>query len=235
MLVAHPDDEYVFMGGLIPYYSAERGKKVVVAYLTKGTSQRRMELLDGLWTVGQKSYPVLGRFSDNSSMNLKKAYAQLDKKQTRRYAIELFRRYKPKVVVTHDVKGEYGHGAHKLCADIVLYAMTKAADPAADPKLTAQYGVWDVPKVYLHLYPENQIEMDWHRPLAAFGGRSAFEMAQAGFACHQSQQHTKYTVFDSDPYDAKKFGLVRSLVGADTDKDDFFENLDEAWLVTEDE
>lgn len=227
LVVAHPDDEYIFMGGVIPYYGAERGKRVLVAYITESSAERRTELLDGLWTAGQRSYPLLGKFHDRYTTSLKQAYERLGKKQTQQYMIELFRRYQPVVVVTHDIDGEYGHGVHKVCADIVLNALEKSADPANDPASAEAYGTWDVPKAYIHLYPENQLVMDWHQPLEAFDGRTAFEIAQDAFRCHLSQQKTKYEVYDDGPYDAKIFGLVRSLVGEDEAKNDFFEHLQE--------
>jgi len=35
LVIAHPDDEYIFFGGVIPYYGAEKGKDVLVAYILK--------------------------------------------------------------------------------------------------------------------------------------------------------------------------------------------------------
>ncbi len=226
LVVAHPDDEYVFMGGVIPYYSVERGKRVLVAYITESTAERRTELLDGLWAVGHRSYPLVGKFYDRYTHSLNVAYEKLGKAKTQKYMVELFRKYQPQVVVTHDIHGEYGHGVHKVCADIVLNAMKKSADASKYQDLAKEYGVWDVPKVYLHLYPENQLVMDWSQPMAAFDGRSAFDMAKAGFACHLSQQNTEYIVYEDGPYDSRLFGLVRSLVGEDVEKNDFFENID---------
>ncbi len=226
LVVAHPDDEYVFMGGLIPYYSVERGKKVLVAYITESTFERRVELLDGLWAVGHRSYPLLGRFYDRYTMSMATAYDRLGRSKTQKYMVELFRKYKPEVVVTHDIDGEYGHGVHKVCADIVLNAMKKSGDETKYKDLAKEYGVWDVPKVYIHLYPENRLTMDWSQPLTKAGGRTAFDLAKDGFACHLSQQDTKYIVYEDGPYDSRIFGLVRSLVGEDTGKNDMFENLE---------
>ena len=228
LVVAHPDDEYVFMGGIIPYYGAERGKRVLVAYITESSCERRTELLDGLWTVGQRSYPLIGKFYDRYTMNMETAYRKLGKAKTRRYMVELFRKYRPDVVVTHDIHGEYGHGVHKICADIVRYALDKAADPKAEKALAKQYGTWEVPKCYIHLYEKEQIRFDWDAMvLEAFGGKTAFEVADAAWHCHLSQQKSKYRVYMEDSeYDSQVFGLYRSTVGQDTEHNDFFENLE---------
>ena len=123
VIIAHPDDEYVFLGAVIPYYGAERGKRVLVVYITESSTYRRTELLDGLWTAGQRSYPLTGKFYDRYTMSLEEAYKKLGKNKVRSYVVELFRRYRPDVVVTHDIHGEYGHGVHKVCADAVLNAL----------------------------------------------------------------------------------------------------------------
>lgn len=224
LLVAHPDDEFVFMGGIIPYYAVERGKNVVVAYVTESSYQRRSELLNGLWAVGLRTYPVIGRFHDRFTYDIKAAYQKLGYKKTHEFAVELLRKYKPDVVVTHDLHGEYGHAVHKVSADLMTFACEAAADPKQYANLL-QDGTWNVPKLYLHLYPERAMEMDWHRPLAAFGGKTALDMARIGFSYHLSQQRTVYKVYDGGEYDCGSFGLYRTLVGDDVRKDDFFENI----------
>lgn len=109
-------------------------------------------------------------------------------------------------------------------ADTLMQALELSADPSYDPESAQEWGVWDVPKTYLHLWPENPIVMDWSQPLSAFGGKTAVEMARLGFAEHVSQQ-TFFKVEDYGPYDCRKFGLYRSLVGLDIQGGDFFENL----------
>ena len=100
-----------------------------------------------------------------------------------------------------------------------------AADAKKYPESARQFGTWDVPKTYLHLYGEGVLDLDWRVPLAAFDGRTAFDVACEAFRCHVSQQVTDYHVEDWGPYDNSLFGLVRSLVGDDVNKNDFFENL----------
>ena len=229
VVIGHPDDEYIFLGGIIPYYGAERGKNVLVAYITESSTCRRTELLDGLWTAGQRSYPLIGKFHDRYSISLETVYQRLGKSKVQRYMVELFRHYRPEVVVTQDIGGEYGHGVHKLCADVVIHALKKSADPAADKASAEAYGLWDVPKCYIHLYERDQILFDWRNlSLSAFGGRSAYDVANDAWHCHLSQQHTKYEVYMDGPYNSQIFGLYRSLVGPDTQHNDFFENLSES-------
>lgn len=227
VLVAHPDDEMLFMGGTIPYYAGERGKAVQVAYLVPSTPFRKLELLDGLWLCGVRNYPDLASFPDLYERSARAMYQQKGWSEARvlRHVTGLLRTYKPDVVVTHDLRGEYGHGAHKVCADALLRCVPQAADASFEPEQAALLGTWEVKKLYLHLYPENVVKMDWRLPLKAFGGKTAFDMAEEGFACHRSQQQTNYTVKDSGKYDNSLFGLAFSTVGDDIEKNDFFENL----------
>jgi hypothetical protein len=138
---------------------------------------------------------------------------------------EWIRRFQPEVLLTQDVGGEYGHGAHRVCADAAMHCIGLAADAKKYPGSVKAYGTWDVPKCYIHLYPENVVDMDWRQPLASFGGRTSFEVAEDAFRCHVSQQKTDYHVEDWGSCDNSLFGLYRSLVGPDEEKNDFFEHL----------
>jgi hypothetical protein len=141
------------------------------------------------------------------------------------FQVEMLRRFKPVVVVGQDLNGEYGHGAHKLNALTLTEALDLSGDGKNFPQTAAAYGVWDVPKAYLHLYAENGLVMDWDIPLSRFGGRTAFEMAVEGFAKHVSQQ-PYFSVRQSGTWqDCRKFGLYRSTVGPDVEKNDLFENI----------
>jgi len=106
----------------------------------------------------------------------------------------------------------------------LMEALDAAMDPAREPESVRRYGVWDVPKTYLHLYPENNRIMDWDRPISRFGGATAFEMAQRGFARHISQQRY-FSVRKTGVHDCRNFGLYRSFRGPDIHMDDFFEGL----------
>jgi LmbE family N-acetylglucosaminyl deacetylase len=216
VLSAHGDDELLFFGGIIPYYTAERQMNVIVCYLTDQTSCRRNELLDGLWTCGVRAYPSMGVFKDIKNNSLGDSYGFWGEKPVVEYITSLYQKYQPEVVLTHDLKGEYGHGAHRVCADASIKAINKA-NQGENP--------WQVKKLYLHLYKENAITFDWRQPLAAFDGQTAFDVAAAAFKCHQSQQSNGLRVEDSGSYACNRFGLYYSTVGYDHAQADLFTNV----------
>ena len=232
VFVAHPDDESLFFGGAIPYYAGELGKDLVVCTFTPGHRLRKAELLNALWLMGVRNYPVFGPFHDSYSSKLDTAYSEYGKTKVLNFVTALFRQYGPRVVLSHDVNGEYGHGMHRLCADASLKAFDYAADPGRHPQSAEEFGTFQVQKLYLHLYEENPVVMDWDIPLGAFGGLTGFQMAQAGYGEHKSQH--RYAQYQVEPKDSKNssyhFGLARSVVGADTKLDDFLENTEGAVL-----
>jgi LmbE family N-acetylglucosaminyl deacetylase len=225
LVVAHPDDEYLFMGGAIPYYAGELQKRVIVICLVNTHSMRKSELLDGLWHCGVRDYPEMGTAIDYYQLSLRKIYDLWHEEQLRIRITRLIRRYKPDVLVTHDVKGEYGHGAHMAAADICKTCLLRAQDGAYDAQSAKMYGTWQIPKMYLHLYKENQMHMDWQKPLAFFSGKTAIRVAEEAFKMHVSQQKGEHNMENVAQYDSSLFGLYHSAAGPDIMKDDFFENL----------
>ena len=240
LLSTHADDEHLFFGGIMPTYAGELGYNVQIAYLTHHWEQpvRPHELLDGLWTVGMTNYPVISTFTDYYSDNLEHAKTLWDLDEVEAYEVMLLRRFKPEVVVVQDINGEYGHGAHMLGAWVMQQAIDWAADPAWHAGETAapasyleaaqKLPAFRTSKVYMHLWKENAVHMNWDKPLARFGGKTAFEMAEAGFACHASQQQW-FRMGRTGVFDCAAFGLYYTAVGTDTQLDDpdFFENLKE--------
>jgi LmbE family N-acetylglucosaminyl deacetylase len=233
VLPTHADDEFIMFGGVLPTYAGERQLAVQVVYLTHHREinpLREHERLDGLWTVGVTAYPVVGPFPDTglTKDSLEAAATAFGRDAVLEFQVRMLRRFKPGVVVGHDLKGEYGHGAHRLNAVTLTEALELSGDPLSYPQMASAYGVWDVPKTYLHLYRGDntgEIVMDWNIPLTRFGGKTAYEMAVEGFAKHVTQTNDYTVRQEGGWHDSRRFGLFRSTVGPDTEMDDFFEHI----------
>jgi len=242
----HADDEQLFFAGVLPYYSLVRKYRVQVVYFTDHNKAneaiRRHELLNGLWTVGINHYPVINNFPDAYSesynwalTNLKNAGFTED--DVYKFQTEMLRRFKPLVVIGHDLKGEYKHGQHILNAESLTKAIEYANNPEMYPESAATYGVWDTPKLYLHLYENNKVVMNWDEPYEELGGKTPFQMTQEGFKHHNSQHYTWFNTWlngkntkitlasQIKTYSPCDYGLYRTTVGEDVQKNDFFENL----------
>jgi len=242
LLSAHGDDDQIFFAGILPYYSAELGCEVQVIFLTDHQNSQPIrihEMLNGLWAAGVDTYPVFGDFNDfrGPALNLEVAYQTYHNQGRSReellgFVVQQLRRFKPLVVVTHDFNGEYGHPQHMVCADLMKDAITVSNDASQYPELAQMYGLWDVPKTYIHLYEENPVYIDVDQPLESFDGMSAFHVSKdIAFPCHKSQH--KRTAHLIKPYETAAemryspchYGLYRSTVGKDVACNDFFENL----------
>lgn len=245
LLSSHADDEQLFFAGVLPYYAGERQLTVQVAYFTNhdNAPKRRHEQLNGLWTVGVRHYPQIGELPDLYSESKQEAlqvWAKYGFTEQDIVAAQtaLLRRFRPQVVIAHDIKGEYGHGAHILNTDTLLQALSVCDDAAYDPGSANTYGTYKPKKVYLHLYEQNPVTMDWDVPLARFGGKTAYEISRAGFDCHTSQHWTWFNTWlrgtetrpvtkaaEIKTYSPCKYGLYYTAVGPDAAGNDLFENL----------
>jgi len=246
LLATHGDDDQLYFAGLFPLYAGERGCRVQVAYMTDHrniTKKRTHEMLNGLWQTGVTAYPVFGSFPDFRIDSLEQTYDEFSrrgysKNELMQFVVEQIRRFRPMVVVGHDFKGEYGHGMHMVYTDLLVNALDLTNDPESYPELAEQYGLWDVPKTYIHLYKENPIVIDYDTPLLRYDGLTAFQVTQKyGFPCHVTQQFDSFVNWlygrnkeitetsQIKKYNPSQFGLYRSTVGEDVEKNDFLENI----------
>lgn len=222
----HQDDELIFFGGAIPYYFVALKKPCVLVYMANCNRHRRYEALNALWVMGVKQYPDFINLEDKKVSHYDDAVALWGGTDNiLKLQVARIRRYKPEVIVTQDLDGEYGHNQHKVTARAVKYAIDAAADPEQYPESAELYGTWQVKKLYHHLYKENQIQMDWETPMDELNGYTPLKVAQIGFEEHASQTKN-YAVKSHGTYDNSKFGLYFTTVGPDVKKNDFLENID---------
>ena len=213
LVVAHSDDELVMMGGIIPTYVAERGYRVQVVYCYVPEMNRHSEALNGLWFSGMRTLPTFFQITDEHRLEF------------HRKITEQIRKYRPEVVITHDIDGEYGNSGHVLVSRETRKAVESAANASEFTASAEKYGTWQVKKLYVHLYDKNQIVMDFDTPLDAFDGKTAFEIAQEAYSFHKSQRSDWLKQLQSNRWDCRKYGLYSSTVGEDVAKNDFLENI----------
>lgn len=212
VLPARAGDEFLYFGGVIPYYMA-KGKSVQVAYMTNLFNEplKTHGLLNALYASGLKSYPVTSDFPEVTAASMDAALERYDEDEFLAFTTELLRRFKPEVVVG---QGEYGDGIQMLSSSALMIAAELSGDRLEYRESAKEFGEWDVPKVYLHGYDENGLEMDW-------GG--SLGVAERAFSHYTWRQNR--SIVTEGAYDCRKFGLFRTTVGADAKKDDLFENI----------
>ena len=228
MILPHMNDETLYFSGVLSQLSAQ-GKNVLVVYMAGDSRNKHAEALDCLWTHGVRIHPVFVGFADYKTATYSQAERLWGSENTYKAMVGLIRKYKPDVVLTQDWNGEYGHNQHIMTARYCVKSVELAADASAFPAIAEAYGVWDVPKLYLHLWDEeNRLELGFDQKLDALGGLSPMQVAFIAMDKHTSQLHnpTYSLLVDGRDYDCTCFGLYRSTVGPDVEKNSFFEHLE---------
>lgn len=228
----HPDDDVLFLGAIYPIYEAERGLSgVSIIMSTKLPNayqrERRQEALNGEWILGIKTQPIFGGFPDIPPDYYKVFHHTFTVDDVTRYAVWQMRTYRPEVVMTQDLNGEYGHWQHKVLAEGVLAAVPLAADASYQPKGYPATEPWEVKKLYIHLYDQNKLTLDVLSPIDALGGKSAFDAAKEAFLCHKTQIKKDNHHVSTKEYSLAEFGLAYTTVGLDSPgMNDMFEHID---------
>lgn len=231
IVAMHPDDDVLFMGAILPLYTVDQGREGSVFYTATLNRVRKDEAQNGAWIMGLRKAPILGTFWDISPKNQERLQDSFTEDQVTLYLVRLFRQYRPEVVFSHDLHGEYGHWQHKLLAQAVRQAVRLAGKKSYDARSVKKYGTWQVKKLYLHLYTKNKISLPVDKPIAAYGGLTPVEIATAAFQCHQSQLPSRHAVRNEGVYSLSDFGLAYSAVGLDTPGvNDPFEHIDPATI-----
>jgi LmbE family N-acetylglucosaminyl deacetylase/Leucine-rich repeat (LRR) protein len=231
IIAMHPDDDVLFMGAIVPIYTAQKGLEGSILYMATRERVRKDEAMNGAWTMGLRSRPILDDMPDIPDTYRTEFQSTFKQADVTREVVRFLRRYKPEVVFSHDVNGEYGHWQHQLLSAAVLNAAPLASDPTYDEQSYTAYGAWEVKKLYLHLYAENKITLPATEPLAAFDGKTPFDIATEAFECHKSQLQKRHAVRNEGIYSLSDFGLAYTTVGTDTaGLNDPFEHIDPAAL-----
>jgi len=171
---AHPDDEAVFTGGILPLYH-DRGVRTVLVCCTGGEEGeihdpdldaeaarprlgaiRADELrcavaalnIDVLEMLG---YPDSGMAETAANAN-PACFHQVPRAESTARLVALIRRDQPQVLVTYNDYGAYGHPDHIAAHQITMAAWDLAGDPDYRPDLGTP---WTPLKLYYTAWPED--------------------------------------------------------------------------------
>ena len=231
IVATHPDDDVLFMGAILPLYTVDQGRVGSIFFTAIQDRIRKDEAQNGAWAMGLRTAPILGTFPDIKYERLEGPDSPFAFDRLVLQLVKLLRQYRPEVVFSHDLDGEYGHWQHKRLARAVRRAVAMAAKKSCDPDSVREFGAWKVKKLYLHLYGENKIALPVEKPIAAMDGKTPVEIAREAFKCHRSQRKSRHKLRNEGAYSLSDFGLVYTAVGPDTpDLNDPFEHIDPATI-----
>ena len=224
---SHRDDELLYFGGTIPYYSFIKKKKICTVYMSGNDIIRLREALSSQWSMGIKNYPIFMGFMGGNHLNINNTLNIWGGEEfVIGKLVEKIRQYKPKVIVTHDLKGEYGHPSHKTTSLVVKKAILLAVNSNKFNSSYNIFGTHEVKKLYIHLYKRNQVIMNWHKRSHFLNYKTPFELACIGYDKYYSQHRIFGMNFKIvKKYPNNLYGLIYSKVGKDIKKNDFFENI----------
>jgi LmbE family N-acetylglucosaminyl deacetylase len=212
-----------------------------VHFMPQDVRGRAEEMRNAAWHSGIHMAPVFAEFNDNANVyggvlsldaswdawdgNLTDGVADLNangvpdgREKGAFYIAKQIRLFRPEVICTHDLNGEYGHGAHRSTA----IATTDAFDIAADPNVDIDgLPAWSAKKLYLHLYEQRKLfHTGWETPRDELDGKTCRQIADESLDYYQSQLRPDVSSFyrtgeNYDGYDSERWGLYASRVGWD--------------------
>ncbi len=179
---AHPDDETINNGVAMAHY-AELGHHVALVTCTAGEEgevlisdlahlaaaatdklgeHRKVELENAMAALGVKDHRFLGGFGkyrDSGMMgepsnNRADCFWQADLLEASLHLVEIIRELKPKVLVTYDEFGGYGHPDHIQTHRVAMHAAQLAGLRGFKLELGEP---WQIPKIYWNTTPRGEM------------------------------------------------------------------------------
>lgn len=171
---AHPDDECISTGGVLPRYNAE-GVRTVLVTATRGEQGeivlpeidlppvrahfgafRTAELEQAAIILGVSDLEFLG-YQDSGMVDTETntnpaCFHMADPDEATGRLVRLIRRYRPQVVMSYNEVGGYGHPDHIACHRTTVAAFAAASDPTRYPDAGEP---WTPLKLYFTNSPRN--------------------------------------------------------------------------------
>ena len=225
LVYAHPDDEGFGTGGILALL-VSRGARLTLVYATNGDvgeisdpalatpetlAQVRQEELrramgvTGVQDVRFLNYRDSGMAGSHDNQH-PSALMQAPPDEVVGRLLQVMREIRPRVVITHDPTGGYGHPDHVTVCRRVSEAFRLAADSGAHP---GQHGQgrqpWDPELLYYVCFPRSFFRRMWQY-LREAGIRPPFASEEVEALGTPDEEVT--TVLDVEPYLATKIASL---------------------------
>ncbi len=213
IITAEPGMEWMQFGAVLPTYAKEKGITTGILYVSDyGKRARAYESLAGLRAANETNYPIFAGYQSDNYDSYKTTSDQFDRRAFVEYLKAEIKQLAPKVIVTHAVSDL--SGAHSLVSECVQIAVKECPSVQKLYCFGAEQGVATT-------------TLDLNAPLAAYAGQTAGEVAQRAYEAHVSRKLFGLTI---DPTSA--YTLFYSTAGNDEAKNDLFEHIDTASLIS---
>lgn len=205
--------------GLIPSL-INSNKNIQIFFLTH--EDNTSKILNELWELGIKNYPIIGLIPEDDSDSLDNAinilsnYNQTLDNLIKEYT-ETIRHYTPYVIVSHDETDSSLNGQQLLNEHI----LKKALEQTTNKEYITDSDAYTPSKIYLHSYPENKIQMNYNTPLETYNNQTAYEVSKNLFLKYHPNE-----TYDINSYTPSKLGLYYSANEYDIVDDDLFHNIE---------
>lgn len=214
LVLSGVSEETDLMGGLLPVYAVEHDVRTAVIYVGKDDGNRVQEGFRALEAMGAKVIPVFLERDDQATCSIDRMVSYWKEATLLGTLTDLIAAYRPRVIVTCDPQDTFSMVRTPFTARLMLKIMDGDKP-----------GTKSVQKFY-HLSAEGETVLDWTQPLVSYGGRTAREAAQDGYACYRSEECYGTVIPESC-----RFRLAFSRVGADEAGNDLFEHIDTGSLM----
>jgi hypothetical protein len=213
IISAEPGMEWMQFGAVLPTYAKEKGITTGILYVSDyGKRARAYEALAGLRAANYTSYPIFAGYQSDNYDSYKTTSDQFDRRAFVEYLKTQIKQLNPKVIVTHAVSDP--SGAHSLVSECVQIAVKECPS---------------VQKLYCFGAEDGATAttLDLNTPLNAYAGKTAAEVAQGAMDKQGSRRIFGLTIDQSSAYT-----LAYSTTGDDEARNDLFEHIDTASLLT---
>lgn len=216
LVLASVTEETVSLGGLLPRYANEQGIKTSILYVSNDYGNLVGENLNALKAMGLDIYPVYLRKEDHNAPSLSRMQQYWKSNELCAQLARYFDIIRPSVIVVADPDDELSRPREQYTAQCMV-------DYCKKDGFRQSHGY--VQKLY-SLDVNGTTVIDWTTPAATEGEPTAFELANRGYECYNSQK-----LYQRELDASTAFELEYSTVGEDAICTDLMENVDTGVFV----